>query len=124
MGTLSEMSDRDQFSLYSEVEPLQQSFQHQEKKYCRYLRNMPTTEHLTSIRWCLVFRMEKQKSEESSDSMQSTIRRVETQWEQYRLSRQRERRTRERWKCFYLGNSEVNIQHHPKRESIMYLCIY
>ena len=48
--------------------------------------------------------MEKQKSEESSDSMQSTIRRVETQWEQYRLSRQRERRTRERWKCFYLGN--------------------
>ena len=56
------------------------------------------------MRWCLVFRMEKQKSEESSDSMQSTIRRVETQWEQYRLSRQRERRTRERWKCFYLGN--------------------
>ena len=58
---------------------------------------------------CLVFRMEKQKSEESSDSMQSTIRRVETQWEQYRLSRQRERRTRERWKCFYLGNYEVKI---------------
>jgi len=64
VGTLSEMSDRDQFSLYSEVEPLQQSFQHQDKKYSR---------------------MEKQKSEESSDSMQSTIRRVETQWEQYRL---------------------------------------
>ena len=82
-----------------------------------------TTEHSINI-WCLVCRMEKQKSEESSDSMQSTIRRVETQWEQYRLSRQRERRTRERWKCFYLGNNKVNILHHPNRESIAYLSIY
>ena len=86
-----------------------------------------TTEHLTSMRWCLVCRMEKQKSEESSDSMQSTIRRVETQWEQYRLSRQRERRTRERWKCFYLGNNKLNIHqkvssiHHISMCSFMYL---
>ena len=67
-------------------------------------------------------RMEKQKSEESSDSMQSTIRRVETQWEQYRLSRQRERRTRERWKCFYLGNNKLNI--HQKVSSIHHISMY
>ena len=49
------------------------------------------------------FRITKENSLDSSASMEVTIQKVMDQWELFRIQRRKERRLRERWKCFYLG---------------------
>ena len=48
-------------------------------------------------------RVIKENSLDSSASMEVTIQKVMDQWELFRIQRRKERRLRERWKCFYLG---------------------
>ena len=70
--------------------------------------------------------------------MEVTIQKVLDQWEIFRIQRRKERRLRERWKCFYLGkmkhlyindkdfNGNEKLDHFakPSGPSIIFLLVH
>ena len=97
-GTLSEMSDKDDSFLVSDEDIFGEGDQEQDcnkPKYSSFVTKLFYSSFL--------HRISKEDSLDSAASMEVTIQKVMDQWEIFRIQRRKERRLREKWKCFYLG---------------------